>query len=202
MIRLVGGFALVCCALVRTSDASASPPAGLVAGLDGLLGFGWTTVNESVADIERDFTQKHVGSGMFAAYGYSIPQLTLDYVWQGGLSVGGAFGAFYSSSDERGEDVSVTSFLLELRAGYYLQLGRRVALWPKLGVVNRSSDPGEGPRRSHTALALQVPFVLRGEEQRVWPFIGPYLDLGLGGGYDDVDQRVTELGLSLGLQLW
>jgi hypothetical protein len=202
MMRLVVGFALAGCALAHTSDASASPPAGLVTGLDGVLGFGWTQVNESVADVERDFTQKHAGSGMFAAYGYSVPQLTLDYVWQGGLSVGGAFGTFYSSSDESGEDVSVTSILLELRAGYYFQLGRRVGLWPKVGVVNRFSDPGEGPRRSHTALALQMPFVLRGDEQRVWPFIGPYLDLGLGGGYDDVDQRVTELGLSLGLQVW
>jgi hypothetical protein len=202
MSRKLGSLTLACCALLHTHVASASAPAGWVVGLERVLGFGYTMVHVSAGGDEQDFTQTHFGSAMLAAYGYSIPRLTLDHVWQGGLSVGFGSAFFYSSSDESGDDVSLTSVLLEGRVGYYLDLGRRVALWPKLGVALRSADPSVGATRSHTALALQLPLVFRDEAQRLWPVITPHLDLGLGGGYDDVDQRVTEVGLSVGLQLW
>ena len=184
------------CCLLAAAPALANPPAGVVSGFERLESVSYLTVSTTVAGVEQKSHEWRAGLGTGGGYSYSMPRATLEYVWESGLSIGLCVGIQWSWSKSK---VSTNAELLEPRVGYYLELGNGIGLWPRLGLTLRDLKGPAVLDASHTALTLEVPLMsFRNPIGSMT--LGPFLDLGLGGGKGDVDQSVTELGLALGFQ--
>jgi hypothetical protein len=95
------------------------------------------------------------------------------------------------------DKISPNVWLLEPRVGYQFEFSDAWILWPRLGLTLHQV---EGPDITHSALSLDVP-LMRFNNSLGSVTLGPYLDIGLGGGNDATDQTLTELGLGIGFQL-
>ena len=190
-------FVPAACCLLATSTALATPPVGVTTSFERIESVSYSTVSTTVAGVEQTSSEWRVGLGTGGGYSYSMPRTTLEYAWQSGLSVGFCIGLSLSWSKTK---VSTNASLIEPRIGYIFELGSDVLFWPRLGLTLRELKGPAVLDASHTALTLELPFMLMPGQQLGSPTVGPFLDLGLGGGKDDVDQKVSEFGLAVGFQ--
>jgi hypothetical protein len=170
------------------------------------------TYKDPVTRAENKSTYQSTSFGLLGVDSHSpsaLPRFALDYVLLQGLTVGGSFmlstrGMSLNGSGERtlppptANDDGLTVFGTA-RAGYAYALDSTFALWPRLGLAYaHSSSRGEliDPTNGNKSLgSFEEHIVVTG---------GPYLDLGLGGGYrlyqesaeiDQRDARLTSYGL-------
>lgn len=154
----------------------------------------------------------------------TLPRLALDYLVTDGFSVGGSLtyishsadldtvtGATETSSDQG----TVSIFAVNPRVGYAYPFDETVGLWPRLGLAF-SSRNFEAPNAVNAAetddgnttnwqLTLDAMLVLSPFEHFAI-LLGPYVDIGLGGSFEDAtDNVVTTEGdsnlLSFGLSV-
>jgi hypothetical protein len=142
---------------------------------------------------------------------FSTPRIGIDYFVAESVSVGGSVGfATTSWDDEGGDESSATTFLLALRAGYWIPLNTSFAFWPRGGLTIISSSQGDEDENDVSttlpALSLEAPLMIS---------LGPAflelaaaLDVSLGGSGEtrqagdvdgEFDVSVFELGLHAGL---
>jgi hypothetical protein len=165
--------------------------------------FGFSRVNvKTETDLGEDTTSSSQVS-LFAhtvgiQAGYPAPRIALDYLFPSGLSLGGALGYQSVDLDTDTDDNTAKAWLLQLRAGYFASVTDSFGVWPRGGFTVVSLDTGGDDDLSQTAFSVEVPLVLRVAGNVC--FVGmPYVDLGIGGGSDNVDRKVTELGLQFGM---
>lgn len=164
----------------------------------------------------------------------SLPRLALDYVIAQGITAGGSLiyvrhGADVSTTNEgTGADPdseqdlgSISTFVINPRVGYAFPFDETFALWPRAGIAyaSRSAsytepaappDPAIEYEESRTSWQLTLDAMLVVSPFKHFYILGgPYLDLGLGGSFDQsasdgtpTDERnakLTSFGLSIGL---
>jgi hypothetical protein len=133
---------------------------------------------------------------------YSSPRLALDYITDGGVSVGS--GLSYQHSDlgvtDVTNDVEVTVWVIAPRVGYFTKASKSFALWPRGGITHRSlSFESSNDSITLTAITAEVPLILMLGGTSLGMFAMPHVDFGVAGGSDNVDQTATEFGLQFGL---
>lgn len=211
-----------------TTDAFAAPPVeGLTVGLERTFGFslasrsyraGGADVSHSSVGFSLGLAGFSMGVGGNAAVlpVYNRPRLSVDYVMNNALSLGGAIGfatGTYSTESEVGntsvkvDAPDATMFLLAPRAGYMFGLTEHFAIWPRGGFTfvgismdDNDDDTDDDPSATAWALSVDVPFVYA-----IGPmgaFLAPSFDLGLGGSIDvgnaSPSTQVHEFGIQFG----
>ncbi len=142
--------------LALAPEASAQGARRVRLGVERLFGFTYNSVTSSstttmgAVTTTRETTSEIVALNLFgASFSSSVapaqiglfavvqaPRLAIDFEVAPNLTVGGAvFFAWSSLSDPDGNGVSVTSFGVAPRVGYWLALGDRFAFWPRAGVT-------------------------------------------------------------------
>jgi hypothetical protein len=185
--------------LSMSSPAWAAPP-GVVLGAERVWGLSHSVQSFEGGGDSLDFNSVSLGGSPLGTDGvYSAPRLAIDYVAQSGFSFGGALGAQTISVED--ED-SITGAILALRAGYFVMTSPSFGVWPRGGIsyTTIKLDPDDDAV-SYTALTLEVPLALFLVDSAALT-ITPHVDLGLGGGSDDVDSKVTEIGAHFGMSVF
>ncbi len=117
---------------------------------------------------------------------YAVTRLGLDYILEGGISIGGALGftRFSGSSSGSGSSTdlgSVILYTLTPRVGYRLPLSPRVDLTPRLGLTIAGASVSGGGNSSETdsifalAIGADAPVAFR---------LTDSFNLLLGAGFD------------------
>jgi len=190
------------CALLGSvsSTAAAETPGSWSVGLERVFGFSSATTKTEANGQSNSQTSNQIS--LFSHVlgdqpGYPGARLALDYLFPSGLTLGGAIGYQSYDPDTDEDDDTVRGWLLEPRVGYFASVSGNFGIWPRGGLtyVTISTDNG-GP--NYTALSVELPLVLRVAGNVCFAAM-PYVDLGLGGGTDNVDQKITEIGLQFGL---
>lgn len=162
----------------------------------------------------RFLTSDTVGSGALAAAlpVFSTPRIGIDYFLAESVSVGGSLGFATTSWDaDNGNDLSTTTFLLALRAGYWIPLSTTFAFWPRGGLTlisSSESDDDDDDEVSTTlpALSLEAPLMI--SLGPAFLEVAATLDVSVGGSGEtrqagdvvaEFDVSVFELGLQAGL---
>jgi hypothetical protein len=188
--------------LLQTRDAQAAAPGDWSLGVERIFGISRVTIDTEVNDITTSDTNTSVSlfSALSGLRGYSSPRLALDYVSGSGVSFGGAFAYESIDGDSRDENV----WLLAARVGYFADVTPSFGIWPRAGLThvayNDNDDDDDDP--SATGLTLEVPLVFMVLHRTLGLNIMPHADIGLTGGTDAVDQKVTEIGLQFGLNIF
>jgi opacity protein-like surface antigen len=189
------------------------------------------TYKDPVTRAEDKTTYQSTSFGLLGVDSHSpsaLPRFALDYVLLQGLTVGGSFmlstrGMSIHGGGERtlppptANDDGFTVFGTA-RAGYAYAFDSTFGLWPRLGIAYAHSqsrgeliDPTNGNKSLGSfetssnlwTLNIEALFAVSPIEHIVVTG-GPYLDLGLGGGYnlyqesnqiDQRDARLTSYGL-------
>lgn len=190
------------CALLGSfsSTAAAEAPGSWSIGIERVFGFSRATTKTKINGQTNSQTSSQISlfdHTIEDQPGYPGARFALDYLFPSGLTLGGAIGYESYDPDDDEDDDSVKGWLLEPRIGYFASVTGSFGVWPRGGITYVSFDTGDdGP--SYTALSIEVPLVFHLAGNVC--FIGmPYVDLGLGGGTDNADQKITELGLQFGM---
>jgi hypothetical protein len=183
------------------SAAAQAAPGSWAVGIERAFGFSRVSVKNEVNNVGVTVTSSQVS--LFAhtlggSIGYPAPRVALDYLFPSGLSVGGAIG--YQSVDPNTDtdDNTASAWVFAPRAGYFASVSEGFGVWPRGGFTFMSINPGVGDDSSQSALTLEVPLVLNVAGNVCFSGM-PYLDVGIGGGTDDIDRTVTEFGLQFGM---
>jgi hypothetical protein len=191
------------CALLGSfsSTAAAEAPGSWSVGIERVFGFSSATTKTKQNGVSRSQTSNQISlfsHTLDAQPGYPGGRLTLDYLFPSGLTLGGAIG--YQSYDPNTDqdDDTVRGWLLEPRVGYFASVSGNFGIWPRGGLTYVTISTGNGGGPNYTALSVEVPLVLRIAGNVCFSAM-PYVDLGLGGGTDNVDQKITEIGLQFGM---
>jgi hypothetical protein len=160
----------------------------------------------------RLLTSDTVGSdALGAAPVFSTPRIGIDYFLVESVSLGGSLGlATTSWDDDDGDDFSTTTFLLALRAGYWIPLNATFAFWPRGGLtIISSSQSDDGDNEVSTtlpALSLEAPLMI--SLGPAFLQVAAALDVSVAGSGEtrgagdlesEFDVSVFELGLHAGL---
>jgi hypothetical protein len=206
---------VVALGLLASVDARAAEPPStfgrrhdVVISGERLVGFAHTWQRATVGDSFQETTTNaftFLGASSAPETLYSTPRLAADVFVIDRLSLGGSLAYARASVVGSGANAPTTTqsrFLLAVRVGYALPLGRVVSLWPRLGATHvRTTAPAFAGGR-YTALTLELP-VTFAVSPHVLVSVGPTLDLGLNGAPDgfvtDSRFRQTELGVQAGL---
>lgn len=205
---------LLCASLVAAGclhvSAAQAAPGTWSLGLERMFGFSKATLETDLGNVEVSRSATSVslfGRTVPRLIGYPAPRLALDYIFDSGLSLGGAIG--YESvdpdDDDDGDDDNLSAWLLAPRVGYFASVTSGFGLWPRGGFTFVAFDDGDGADDndpSFTALTLEVPLVFNLGLSGLGLVVMPHVDVGLGGGTDDVEQTLTEFGLQLGLSMF
>ena len=178
------------------------------------------TYNDETTNQEREHTFKATTFGLLGVDSGSpsaLPRFALDYVVASGVTIGGSLvlstrslslegqggvkpGAPYTASDD-----GLTLFG-GFRAGFAYPFDNTFAIWPRAGLSYASSttdvthtDPATG--NSIATYEYRVRFGNLNLEllgalspiKHVVLLAGPYVDVGLGGGYSVFDSAGTEI---------
>lgn len=184
-------FIAACC-LLATTPALAARSVGFTSGFERIETISHTTLKTTTDGVEQTTSSWRAGLGTGGVASYSVPRVSLEYAWESGLSAGFAASFIVSFSDK----ISPNVYLLEPRVGYQFEFANGLVIWPRLGLTLHDVV---GPDVTHTALSLDVPLMRFGNPLGAFT-VGPYLDIGLGGGNGDTDQTLTEFGLGIGFQ--
>ncbi len=193
---LAGVAALAVCVLqVRT--AHAAPPGNWSIGVERLFGITRATTDTDVGDdetVSTTSTSVSLFSKPFGAFGYSSPRLAFDYLADSGITFGGAFA--YETVED-----GPSGWLFAGRLGYFALPSPNFAIWPRAGLTHVAVDAGgdDDADRTATAVTIEVPLVIMVLGRSLGLTIMPHADIGIAGGTDTVDQRITELGLQFGV---
>ncbi|MEO8177543.1 MAG: hypothetical protein ABI895_01810 [Deltaproteobacteria bacterium] len=188
---------------LTSSRAQAAAPGSWSVGIERVFGFSTVTVKTTnkVTNQTTSNTSSQISlldHTLSQQIGYPSARLALDYLFPSGLSLGGAIGYQSRDPDDEVDDNDVSSWLLAPRIGYFASVTGSFGVWPRGGLSYVSVDNGGDNEASLTAITLEVPLVLNVGGNVC--FVGmPYVDLGVGGGNDDFDQKATEFGLQFGL---
>jgi hypothetical protein len=184
--------------LLGSLRAEAAAPGTWVLGVERIFGFSSVTTRTKVGNATESssVTAASLFSDVGGRPGYSTPRLSLDYVLGSGVTLGGAVGYQSVSADDA--NGSVKGWLFAPRIGFYASVTSGFGIWPRGGITYLALDPG-GDSRTATALTVEVPLVFLVGGGRLGLDVMPYVDLGVAGGTDTVDQKLTELGLEFGL---
>lgn len=209
MRALVAALPLVAAGSARADDASAAalcadtgacspPPARRALGvsLERLFGQTWVErrVQTPVGVNEQRFDSFDVFAVRTPREGYGAPRVAADYLFDFGLTLGGAIGYH---AVQRG-DASASAWLFAPRAGYFWQFSRRLALWPRAGLTWLALDvDGAGYSENERAVTLELPLVFLLARERLGLLLQPYVDLGLPGGDVELDERGVQLGVTV-----
>jgi hypothetical protein len=185
--------------VLGSARAQAAAPGDWALGVERVFGFSRITTRTKVGTgtESTSVTTASLFSDVGGSHGYSTPRLSLDYVLTSGVSLGGAVAYQSVSSDDNND--SVKGWLFAPRIGFFASVTSGFGLWPRGGITYISLDPGGGDSHTATALTVEVPLVFLVAGRRLGLDVMPYVDLGVGGGTDTVDQKTTELGLQFGL---
>lgn len=191
--RVLGALALFVATPARS--AVAAPPGTVSVAVERLFGVSRLTLDEGSGASYSD-TSLSLFSPVSGRAGYSAPRLALDFMTPSGVSIGGAVGYQSDGLDGPGD-----AWLLAPRVGYFARPSRDFGVWPRAGITHLAFDYGGGFDDTLTALTLEVPlvFMVSGAAAIV---LTPHADIGISGGDDDRDQRLTELGLHFGMGLF
>jgi hypothetical protein len=178
------------------SAAHAAAPGNWSIGVERIFGFSSLSVEEEQPSGQTQETSGTAFS-LFADFdanlSYSPARLSLDYIADSGISLGGALGYGTFSGDLGDADL----WLFAPRLGYFARPGAQVGLWPRAGITHVVADSG-AVEVTATAITLEVPLVLLfGGPLAIC--ITPHADVGIAGGTNAVDRTVTEIGLQFGL---
>jgi hypothetical protein len=199
-MRLVGYLAACSSVLGLNVPAQAAPGSWSV-GIERVFGFSRvstkTEINENTTVTTTSSQVSLFAHTVGLQVGYPAPRVALDYLFPSGLSLGGALGYQSVDLNDDTEDDTAKAWLIEPRVGYFASPSDSIGVWPRGGFTFVSLDTG-GDDASATALSVEVPLVLR-LAGNVCFVAMPYVDLGIGGGTDDVDRKVTEFGLQFGM---
>jgi len=191
------------CALAPLiSSVAQAAPGGWSVGIERVFGFSSVTVKtERPNQATTSITSSQISlldHTLSQQIGYPSARLALDYLFPSGLSLGGAIGYQSRDFNDEVDDDDVSSWLLAPRIGYFASVTGSFGVWPRGGLSYVSVDTGGDNQSSLTAITVEVPLVLNVGGNVC--FVGmPYVDLGVGGGSDDFDQKATEFGLQFGI---
>lgn len=190
------------CAILGSfsTTAAAEAPGSWSVGIERVFGFSSATTKTEANGLSNSTTSNQISlfsHTIGVQPGYPGARFALDYLFPSGLSLGGAIGYQSVDPDTDQDDDTVRGWLLEPRVGYFASVTGSFGIWPRGGLTYVTISTGDnGP--NYTALSVEVPLVLHVAGNVC--FVGmPYVDLGLGGGTDNVDQKVTEIGLQFGM---
>jgi hypothetical protein len=186
---------LAVCSL-HVDTAHAAPPGNWSIAVERLFGITRATTDTDVGDTTVSTTSTSISlfSKPFGAFGYSSPRLAFDYLADSGITFGGAFA--YESIED-----GPSGWLFAGRLGYLGFPSPNFAIWPRAGLTHVAVDAGgdDDADRTATALTLEVPLVIMVLGRSLGLTFMPHADIGIAGGTDTIDQRITELGLQFGL---
>ena len=166
-------------------------------GIERVFGFSRATTKTEVNGNTSTNTSSQVSlfdHTLDSQPGYPGARVALDYLFPSGVSLGGAIGYQSVDPDDDDDGDSVSAWLLEPRVGYFASVTANFGVWPRGGLTYVSID--DGP--SFTAISVELPLELR-IGGNVCFAVMPYVDLGVAGGTDTVDQKITEFGLQFGM---
>jgi hypothetical protein len=192
--------------LLQTRDAHAAAPGNWSLGVERIFGISRVTVDTEVGDVTTSYTNTSVSlfSALSGLRGYSSPRLALDYLSGSGVSFGGAF-AYETINGDNEDDDGESVWLLAARVGYFADVTPSFGIWPRAGLTHVAFDDNDDvddDDPSATALTLEVPLVFMVLDRTLGLSIMPHADIGLTGGTETVDQKITELGLQFGLNIF
>lgn len=207
MRRTLLSASLVAVGWLHVSPAQAAPGTWSI-GVERVFGFAKATLETDFGNVEVSQSTTSVSLlNRSANVGYPAPRVALDYIFDSNVSVGGALG--YESVDVDDEDGAdgdaVGTWLLAPRVGYFASVSSGFGLWPRGGLTLVSTDNGDDNDDndpSFTALTLEVPLVFNPGLSGLGLVVMPHIDIGLGGGTEDIDQTLTEFGLQFGLSMF
>ncbi len=181
---------------LHVSSATAAAPGNWSIGVERIFGFSSLNIEIELPNGQTEETSGTAFS-LFADFdsrlSYSPARLSLDYIADSGISLGGALGYGNFSGDLGDADL----WLFAPRFGYFARPGAQVGLWPRAGITHVVADSG-AVEETATAITLEVPLVLLfGGPLAIC--ITPHADVGIAGGTNEVDRTVTEIGLQFGL---
>lgn len=187
---------------------------GLTAGSLGI------DLEGPIGEVETDYVSVRLlasdgaGAGPFGALFpvFTTPRIGIDYFLADRFSLGGSLGLMSTSwEEEDGDELSATTFLLAVRAGYWLELNDTLGFWPRGGLTfvsasQTNEDADDEVSTTLPALSLEAPLMIA---------LGPAflqvaatLDASVGGSGEttndgdttaEFDVTVLELGLQAGL---
>jgi len=194
------------CALLLSSSSSAqaAAPGTWSLAVERVFGFRRATTKTEVNGQTDSTTSTSIGlfSNFNAQDGYPWARVALDYIFPSGVSLGGALAFQSVNPDEDDDNDNQTAWLLAPRVGYFASVTSSFGVWPRGGLTYVTTDLGGDNNQSATAITVEVPLVFSLGATSVALSIMPYVDLGVGGGTDEVDQTITELGLQFGLNVF
>jgi hypothetical protein len=189
--------------LLSSSSAQAAAPGTWSLAVERVFGFRRATTKTEVNGQTDTTTSSSISlfSNFGETLGYPPARVALDYLFPSGVSLGGALGFQSVNPDEDDDDDNQTAWLLAARVGYFASVTSSFGIWPRGGLTFTTTDLGADNDQSATAITVEVPLVFPLGGSSVALSVMPYVDLGVGGGTDEVDQTITELGLQLGLNV-
>jgi len=190
--------------LSSSSSAQAAAPGNWSLAVERVFGFRRATTKTEVNGQTDSTTSSAISlfSNFGEQLGYPPARLALDYLFGSGVSLGGALAFQSVNPVEDDDNDNQVSWLLAPRVGYFASVTSSFAIWPRGGLTYVTTDLGGDNAQSATAITVEVPLVFLLGGSNVGLSILPYVDLGVGGGTDEIDQTITELGLQFGVNLF
>jgi hypothetical protein len=190
--------------LLCSSPAQAAPPGSWSLAVERVFGFRRATTKTEVNGQTDSTTSSSISlfSNFVAQDGYPSARVALDYLFSSGVSLGGALAFQSVNPDDDQDNDSQKAWLLAPRVGYFASVTSSFGVWPRGGLTYVTTDLGGNNDQSATAITVEVPLVFLLGGRSVGLSVLPYVDLGVGGGTDEVDQTITELGLQFGLNIF
>jgi hypothetical protein len=182
-----------------TAPAPSPQPLRWSIALERLFGVSRTWSNE-VDGQRQTSTSLGLGARYLEHPGYGTPRVGVDLLLGPGISLGAGLGyAHYTQEnpDERDEE---SYAVLAPRVGFALQPLPGLVVWPRAGLTLLL--PGRQTPEDHHAVSLELPAIWRLPGGAIGLSATPHLDLGFSGGSGSTDERVSEVGLALGANLF
>jgi hypothetical protein len=186
---------LAAAALLCASTALAQPPAHWSVGVERLFGISHTWSSTDAGGPSQT-TSVGIGLAYQAPPGYDTARVGADYLFELGLSLGGAVGYATFHRENENEDVRQDYWVVAPRAGWLFQLQPSLALWPRAGLTLLM--PGRQPSGDQAAVTLELPVVWLLSGTPVGLSAAPHLELGLAS----TEGKVSEVGLSFGASVF
>ncbi|WP_146645484.1 hypothetical protein [Labilithrix luteola] len=193
----------------ESADAELEPT--LLIGIDRVVPLIRYTASSTKTNADEQTAKNFdVATAQLAAYSPQAPRLSVDYRTPFGLTVGmsGSVGWEKVSMDRRSlfpspTGMTMVSYALSPRAGYYKSLTKGIAVWPRVGVtyvnsaIERSSGL-DGDDDYHLGFDLDAFFVFS-PTPGFGLLLGPSLEVPLTGKTEVAQKRAEYSVFSVGL---
>jgi hypothetical protein len=192
------GIAALASLVCVVDPALAAPPGHWSVAVERLFGVSHTwrrsadlPARETEQSSVSVLTQRGEGTP------YAATRLGFDYLFDFGLSLGGALGFSEFEYDYDYDDYRDKTALLAPRAGFFLRPLPELGVWVRSGLTLTTSTS------KATSITLEVPVIYLVPNHVVGVSVTPYWEYGVtrnDGIFElyGADQKVTEVGLSVG----